>query len=181
MNRPTQELLRSFVWPGSSIAIASNISFFPSEGDSNGDEGVFSPQLCVLLSKGFQSILVLYVDLSGPFAGLCFFADQQRYCLRSLVVRQHRVLTLVDLCRTELCPPEPQNERIILVISVASGPGWPKALAFKESWATGDARHHWCLLRHQTPQASWTIAVIASVDSTAFGLMLTFLKECVES
>ena len=85
-------------------------------------------------------------------------------------------LMLTVLPPLEFASPEPQNERIILVIFGGLLAGWAKAMAFRYRGSTGDedVLGAYFAVKYLKPVGS--IAIIAAVVSTSFGLILDQIK-----
>ncbi|NQV10014.1 MAG: YitT family protein [Cyanobacteria bacterium] len=162
------------VFAGILYAIALKYFILPSKVILTGTEGI-----ATALSYYFESFnlfIVLYVIFQALLLVFAFARISRVFALRSLVVVGTVVLTLLILPEQSFARPEPQNERIILVIFGGLLAGVAKALAFKNRGSTGDEDiiGAYYATKHLKPVGS--IAVIASVGSTAFGLIVDFLK-----
>jgi uncharacterized membrane-anchored protein YitT (DUF2179 family) len=152
--------LKYFVLPSKVVltgteGIAAALSYF---FESNG--------LFIVLYSLFQIILIIFA----------FIGIGKTFALRSLTVVITVVTLLAILPDLRVADPEPQNERIILVIFGGLLAGVAKALAFRNRGSTGDEDilGAYFAMKYLKPVGS--IAVIAAVISTTFGLSLEFIK-----
>ena len=72
--------------------------------------------------------------------------------------------------------PEPQNERIILVLFGGLLAGVAKAISFKHRGSTGDEDIIGAFFAMKLLKPVGAISIIAAIVSTSFGLSLDFLK-----
>lgn len=161
---------------GAGILYAISLKYFvlPSKVILTGTEGIASALsyyfdnylLFIILYLSFQSILLLFA-----FARVSLV-----FAIRSLIVVVTVVLFLALLPELRFAQPEPQNERIILVIFGGLLAGAAKAIAFKNRGSTGDEDilGAYFAMKYLKPVGS--IAVIAAIGSTTFGLIMDFLK-----
>ncbi|QEG21507.1 YitT family protein [Mariniblastus fucicola] len=162
------------VLAGLMYAVALKYFVLPSKVILTGTEGV-----ATALSYYFESywlFIALYVLFQ---AGLLVFAYKRvsrLFAIRSLVVVGTVVLALVVLPDFRFAQPEPQNERIILVLFGGILAGVAKAMAFTNRGSTGDEDilGAYFAIKYLKPVGS--IAIIASIGSTAFGLTLDLIK-----
>lgn len=155
-------------------AIALKYFVLPSKVILTGMEGIASA-----LSYYFESYwLFIGLYLAFQFVLLTFgFARVSRvFATRSLVVVLTVVLCLALLPEFRFAQPEPQNERILLVIFGGLLAGVAKAIAFKYRGSTGDEDilGAYFAMKYLKPVGS--IAIFAAVGSTTFGLIMDFLK-----
>jgi len=162
------------IFAGLLYAVALKYFVFPSGVILTGSEGIASA-----LSYYFDSTVVFLVLYAVFQAALLVFAYKnisRTFARRSLMVVISVIAGLLVLPELQIAQPEPQNERMILVLFGGLLAGVSKALAFKNRGSTGDedvvAAYY--AMKYLKPVGS--IAVIAAVVSTAFGLSLQLLK-----
>jgi len=155
-------------------AVALKYFVLPSKVILTGTEGI-----ATALSYYFDNywlFIVLYVIFQTGLLVFAFARVSRVFARRSLVVVATVVLALVVLPELRFAQPEPQNERIILVLFGGILAGVAKALAFRNRGSTGDEDilGAYFAIKYLKPVGS--IAVIAAIVSTAFGLALDFIK-----
>lgn len=162
------------VCAGAIYAIALKYFVLPSRVILTGTEGIASAlsyyhgnyQLFIILYLAFHSLLLLFafVRLSRTFA------------FRSMIVVVTVAIFLAVLPELRLAQPEPQNERILLVIFGGLLTGTAKAIAFKSRGSTGDEDilGAYFAMKYLKPVGS--ISVFAAIGSTAFGLVMDYMK-----
>ena len=124
------------VLAGLLYAIALKYFVLPSKVILTGTEGI-----ATALSYYFDSywlFIVLYLVFQTGMLAFAFISVSRVFALRSLVVVAIVVLALVLLPELRFAQPEPQNERIILVLFGGLLAGVAKALAFSNRGSTGD-------------------------------------------
>ena len=146
----------------------------PSKVILTGTEGI-----ATALSYYFESywlFIGLYIVFQAGLLSFAFIRVSKVFALRSLLVVSTVVLSLVVLPELRFAEPEPQNERIILVIFGGILAGLAKAMAFRHRGSTGDedVLGAYFAIKYLKPVGS--IAVIAAIGSTAFGLALDIIK-----
>jgi uncharacterized membrane-anchored protein YitT (DUF2179 family) len=158
------------VLAGLLYAIALKYFVFPAGVILTGTEGI-AVSISYFVDRAWVFI-VLYMVFQ---AGLLVFAYRRigrGFALRSLVVILTVIVGLSVLPGLQFAQPEPQNERLILVLFGGILSGVAKAIAFRNRGSTGDedvvAAYY--ALKYMKPVGS--IAVIAAIVSTAFGLGL---------
>ncbi len=120
----------------------------------------------IILYAVFQSILMIFAHrkISKTFA------------YRSLIVVGTVLVSLLVLPEFRITQPDAYNERIMLVLFGGILAGCAKAVAFKNRGSTGDediiAAYY--AMKYLRPVGS--IAIIAGIISTVFGLALQYLK-----
>jgi len=155
-------------------AIALKYFVLPSKVILTGSEGIAAS-----LSYYFDNYM-LFIILYGIFQfGLlvfAFFNLGRTFALRSMLVVVTVILALAALPELAFAQPEPQNERIILVIFGGLLAGVAKALAFQNSGSTGDEDilAAYFAMKYLKPVGS--IAIFAAIGSTSFGLVLDLIK-----
>ena len=162
------------VGAGLLYAIALKYFVLPSAVVLTGTEGIASA-----LSYYFDAYWLFVVLYSLFQLGLLTFAwlkMPKAFAVRSLITVVTVVVSLVLLPEFSIASPEPENERILLVLFGGILAGAAKALAFRRRGSTGDediiAAYY--AIKHLKPVGH--IAVIAAVFSTAFGLLMALLK-----
>src|SRR5690606_13972416 len=95
---------------------------------------------------------------------------------RSFIVIATVVLCLTFLPNLQVADPDPRNERIILVIFGGLLAGVAKAIAFQRRGSTGDEDLVGAFIAMKYLKPVGSIAIIAGVISTTFGLTLDFIK-----
>ncbi|MBK1831898.1 YitT family protein [Verrucomicrobiaceae bacterium R5-34] len=155
-------------------AIALKYFVLPSKVILTGTEGI-----ATALSYYFESyalFITLYVIFQAGLLCFAFTKVGRVFALRSMVVVGTVVLGLIVLPELRFADPEPQNERIILVLFGGILAGVAKAMAFQNRGSTGDEDilGAYFAIKYLKPVGS--IAVISSIGSTAFGLSMDFLK-----
>ncbi len=171
---PTVRGYVSIVVAGTLYAIALKYFVLPSKVVLTGTEGI-----ATALSYYFDSYLlfiVLYIAFQTALLSFGFWKVGKVFAQRSLVVVVTVVLGLLVLPELRFAQPEPQNERIILVLFGGILAGVAKAIAFKNRGSSGDEDilGAYFAIRFLKPVGS--IAIIASIVSTAFGLAMDFAK-----
>jgi len=158
------------------ILYSFSLKYFvlPSKVVLTGSEGIASA-----LSYFFDShvlFVVLYATFQTILIGFAFAKVGRTFAARSLLVVLTVIMLLAILPDLRLADPDPKNERIILVIFGGLLSGVAKALAFRNRGSTGDEDilGAYYAMKYLKPVGS--IAVIAAVLSTGFGLALDFIK-----
>ena len=171
-----QKLLNYIMVLAAGILYAIALKYFvlPSKVILTGTEGVASALsyfydnywLFIILYLVFQSILLVF----------SFIHLGKVFTFRSLVVVITVVVALALLPDFQFAQPEPQNERIILVIFGGLLAGTAKAIAFRNQGSTGDEDilGAYFAMKYLKPVGS--VAVISAIFSTAFGLGMDYLK-----
>lgn len=162
------------VLAGLLYAIALKYFVLPSKVILTGTEGI-----ATALSYYFESyglFIVLYGVFQAGLLGFAFARVSRVFALRSLVVVGVVVLSLVVLPELRFAQPEPQNERIILVLFGGILSGVAKALAFSNRGSTGDEDILGAYFATKYLKPVGSIAIVAAVISTAFGLGMDLFK-----
>jgi uncharacterized membrane-anchored protein YitT (DUF2179 family) len=162
------------VFAGVLYAIALKYFIFPAGVILTGSEGIASA-----LSYYFESttvFLILYTIFQAALLSFAYKKISRTFARRSLIVVISVIIGMLLLPELQIAQPEPQNERMILVLFGGLLVGVSKAVAFKNRGSTGDedvvAAYY--AMKYLKPVGS--IAVIAAIVSTAFGLTLQLLK-----
>ena len=159
---------------GMLYAIALKYFVLPSQVILTGTEGI-----AATLSYYFDSywlFIILYLVFQLILISFAFARVSRVFALRSLIVVVTVVVALAVLPELRFAQPEPQNERIILVIFGGLLAGVAKAIAFQNRGSTGDEDilGAYFAMKYLKPVGS--IAIIAAVGSTAFGLAMVMFK-----
>lgn len=164
----------SLLLAGSLYAFALKYFILPSKVILTGTEGISAA-----LSYYFESetlFLILYSAFQFALITFAFFAVGRLFALRTLVI----VLTVVGLLSIlpplNIAAPEPENERIILVIFGGLIAGVAKALAFRSRGSTGDEDIPGAYFASRYLKPVGFIGIIAAIISTSFGLLMDYLK-----
>ena len=164
----------SIVGAGWLYAVALKYFVLPSKVILTGTEGVAAS-----VSYYFDSywlFIVLYLLFQSVLLAFAFARVSRVFAWRSLVVVATVVVALAVLPELRFAEPEPQNERIILVLFGGLLAGVAKAVAFRRRGSTGDEDilAAYFAMKYLKPVGS--IAILAAVGSTSFGLLLDVIK-----
>jgi uncharacterized membrane-anchored protein YitT (DUF2179 family) len=173
MHQRLQDYL-SILAAGVLYAIALKYFVLPSKIILTGTEGIASS-----LSYYFDNYLLfigLYLVFQLVLLIFAFAKVSRVFALRSLFTVTTVVIGLTLLPEFQFAQPEPQNERIILVIFGGLLAGVAKALAFRSRGSTGDEDILGAYFAMKYLKPVGHIAVFAAVGSTGFGLFMEFLK-----
>ena len=161
---------------GAGVLYAVALKYFvlPSKVILTGTEGIASA-----LSYYFDSywlFIILYLIFQVFLLGFGLAKVSRAFTTRSMIVVATVVLFLTILPELRFAQPDPQNERIILVIFGGILAGVAKAIAFRYRGSTGDEDilAAYFAMKYLKPVGS--IAVFAAIGSTTFGLIMAFLK-----
>ena len=162
------------VCAGILYAIALKYFVLPSKVILTGTEGIAST-----LSYYFDSyslFIILYLIFQLALLIFAFIRVSRIFAIRSLIVVATVTLFLAILPELRFAQPEPQNERLILVLFGGLLAGVAKAIAFQKRGSTGDEDilGAYFAMKYLKPVGS--IAVFAAAGSTAFGLFMDFIK-----
>ena len=155
-------------------AVALKYFVLPSKVILTGTEGVASA-----LSYYFESywlFIILYLVFQTVLLGFGFAHVSRTFATRSLIVVAVVTICLAFFPELRFAQPEPQNERIILVIFGGLLAGVAKAMAFQHRGSTGDEDILAAYFAMKFLKPVGYISVIAAVGSTTFGLIMDFLK-----
>ena len=158
------------------VLYAVSLKYFvlPSRVILTGTEGI-----ATALSYYFDSyplFIILYVVFQAVLMVFAFARVSGKFAARSLLVVLTVVICLTFLPELRFARPEPENERIILVIFGGLLAGVAKAIAFKNRGSTGDEDILGAYFAMKYLQPVGSIAVIAAIGSTSFGLIMEFIK-----
>lgn len=166
--------IASLLFAGLVYAVALKYFVLPSKVILTGSEGI-----AAALSYYFESYTLfigLYVVFQLALLSFAWLKVGRLFAVRSAVVVATVVTALSLLPGLQVADPEPRAERIILVIFGGLLAGVAKAIAFKRRGSTGDEDilGAYFAVKYLRPVGS--IAIIAAVVSTAFGLGTDLLK-----
>jgi len=162
------------VTAGLLYAIALKYFVLPSQVVLTGTEGIASA-----LSYYYDSywlFIGLYVAFQALLIAFAFAKVSRSFAVRSALAVTTVFVTLILLPELRFAQPEPQNERIILVLFGGILAGFAKALAFKNRGSTGDEDILGAYFARKYLKPVGSIAIIAAVVSTTFGLTLDLFK-----
>lgn len=162
------------LFAGALYAVALKYFVLPSKVILTGTEGI-----AAALSYYFDSyplFVYLYLFFQSTLLIFAFMRVSRVFAIRSFLVIATVVLLLAILPELQFAQPEPQNERIILVIFGGLLAGVAKAVAFRYRGSTGDEDILGAYFAMKYLKPVGAIAVIAATGSTAFGLLMDFLK-----
>ncbi|QDU42648.1 hypothetical protein Mal52_11150 [Symmachiella dynata] len=159
---------------GALYAVALKYFVLPSKVILTGTEGI-----ATALSYYFDSywlFIGLYVLFQSALLVFAFARVSRVFAQRSLLVVGTVVVGLAVLPELRFAQPEPQNERIILVLFGGLLAGVAKALAFRNRGSTGDEDilGAYFAVKYLKPVGS--IAIVAAIGSTTFGLVMDLIK-----
>lgn len=155
-------------------AIALAYFVLPSRVILTGTEGI-----ATALSYYVESdivFVVLYLVFQAILLGFGFARVSRAFALRSLLVVITVASVLLLLPELRFAHPEPQNERIILVLFGGILAGTAKALAFRSRGSTGDEDVLGAYFATKYLKPVGSISIIAAIGSTAFGLGAELIK-----
>lgn len=164
----------TLVAAGLLYAVALKYFVLPSRVILTGTEGI-----AAALSYYFDSyatFIVLYLAFQAALITFAFVRVSRVFAVRTLLVVGTVVALLAVLPELKFAQPEPQNERIILVIFGGILAGVAKAIAFRQRGSTGDEDVLGAYFAMKYLKPVGHIGVLAAVVSTAFGLGLDLLK-----
>jgi len=159
---------------GIMYAIALKYFVLPSKVILTGTEGI-----ATALSYYFESywlFIGLYLIFQSVLLAFAFTRVSRVFAQRSLLVVVTVVVGLAVLPELQFAQPEPQNERIILVLFGGLLAGVAKALAFTRRGSTGDEDILGAYFAAKYLKPVGSIAIFAAIGSTTFGLMMDLIK-----
>lgn len=162
------------VLAGLLYAIALKYFVLPSRVILTGTEGI-----ATALSYYFESyslFVALYVVFQIVLLAFGFARVSKVFAVRSLAVVATVILALLLLPDFRFAQPEPQNERIILVLFGGLLAGVAKAIAFTNRGSTGDEDILGAYFATKYLKPVGSISIIAAIVSTTFGLAMELFK-----
>ncbi|WP_343226003.1 YitT family protein [Luteolibacter marinus] len=155
-------------------ACALKYFVFPAEVILTGFEGIAA-------ATGYffgdpRLFLVIYIAAQAVLAAFAFFKISRTFAVRTMLTVGAVVAGLAFLPALEFANPEPQNERILLVLFGGILAGLAKALSLRLRGSTGDEDilGAWFAMKYLKPVGN--VAIAAAAVSTTYGLILAFLK-----
>lgn len=170
--KPT-EVLYAIV-AGLIYAIALKYFVFPSGVILTGTEGI-----AVSIAYYFDETLyfvILYMLFQIILITFAYKKISRGFAIRSAIVVGTVIICVLLLPEMRFADPEPQNERITLVLFGGIIAGFAKGVAFKNRGSTGDEDIVAAFFAMKYLRPVGSIAILAGVISTAFGLLLQYLK-----
>lgn len=164
----------SILSAGVIYAIALKYFVLPSKVILTGTEGI-----AAALSYYFDSyalFLCLYLVFQSILLLFAFARVSRVFAVRSLLTVATVTVCLAILPDFLFAQPEPQNERIILVLFGGLLAGVAKALAFRSRGSTGDEDILGAYFAMKYLKPVGYIAILAAVGSTVFGLAMEYFK-----
>ena len=155
-------------------ACALKYFILPSEVILTGTEGIAASVSYYL--ESYPLFIVLYLCFQAVLLVFAFFKVSRMFALRTFTVVATVTAALAFLPELIFAQPEPQNERIILVIFGGLLAGAAKALAFRNSGSSGDEDILGAYFAMKYLKPVGFIAVFAGIGSTSFGLVMNILK-----
>ena len=159
---------------GIMYAIALKYFVIPAEVILTGSEGI-----AVSISYYLDStavFIVLYAVFQSMLLTFAYRKISKLFAIRSLIVVMTVILSLLLLPDFQITQPGAYNERIMLVLFGGILAGASKALAFKNRGSTGDEDIVAAYYAMKFLKPVGSIAILAGVVSTGFGLLLQYLK-----
>ena len=155
-------------------AISLKYFVLPSKVILTGTEGIASA-----LSYYFESynlFVILYAIFHLGLISFSLSKISRPFATRSFVVVITVAIWLLILPTLKFAQPEPQNERIILVLFGGLLTGAAKSIAFSNRGSTGDEDIIGAFVSARTGKSVGSIGIIAAMASTTFGIALSLLK-----
>ncbi len=155
-------------------AIALKYFIIPGGVILTGFEGI-----AVALSYYFESsalFVVLYAIFQSILLVFAYRRISKTFALRSIIVVSTVIGSLLLLPSFTISQPGAVNERIMLVLFGGILAGCAKAVAFKNRGSTGDEDILAAFFAMKYLKPVGSVAIIAGIVSTVFGLGLQLLK-----
>ena len=162
----------AILFAGLMYAAALKYFVLPTRIVLTGTEGLAAATSYYFQSSGL--FIVLYLVFQLALIGFAFTKVGRVFAVRSLVVVATVVAGLSVLPDLQFGSPESENERLTLVIFGGLIAGVAKAIAFQHRGSTGDEDILGAFFAMKYLKPVGSIAVIAAVISTAYGLSLEF-------
>jgi uncharacterized membrane-anchored protein YitT (DUF2179 family) len=155
-------------------AVALKYFVFPAKVILTGFEGIAAatayfhdqPWLFLLIYAISQAILIIFA----------FAKISKTFAFRTMLTVGAVIAGLWVLPPLEFASPEPQNERILLVLFGGILAGLAKAASLRLRGSTGDEDVLAAYFAMRFLKPVGTIAILAAVVSTAYGLTLDFIR-----
>lgn len=162
------------IFAGILYGVALKYFVLPSQVILTGTEGIAAS-----LSYYFNNywlFIALYLLFQSALLIFALIRVSRIFALRSFAVVATVVTALALLPELRFAQPEPQNERIILVIFGGLLAGVAKAVAFQNRGSTGDEDILGAYFAMKYLKPVGLIGIFSAVGSTTFGLVMNLLK-----
>ena len=171
--RPLFECL-GVVGAGLLYACALKYFVFPAKVILTGFEGIAAATAYFFDQP--HLFLILYIAAQAVLTVFAFAKISRTFAMRTMLTVGSVVAGLAFLPALEFANPEPQNERIMLVLFGGILAGLAKAISLRLRGSTGDEDilAAWFAMRYLKPVGN--IAIGAATVSTLYGLTLAYLK-----
>ena len=120
--------------------------------------------------------LLIYAVAQTILIGFAFAKISRTFAFRTMLTVGAVIAGLWFLPALEFASPEPQNERILLVLFGGILAGLAKAASLRLRGSTGDEDILAAYFAMKYLKPVGTIAIIAAIVSTAYGLSLDFIR-----
>ncbi|WP_053228249.1 YitT family protein [Spirochaeta cellobiosiphila] len=155
-------------------AFAIKYFIMPSGIIMTGTEGIAlassyffeSDRLFILLYIIFQFLLLIF----------SFVKIGKIFSIKTMLTLVTVSLLLIFLPSLEVASPEPENERLVLVLFGAIVSGIGKALSLMNRGSTGDEDIIGVYFSEKLRKPVGTISIVAGIISMSYGLLLNYLK-----
>lgn len=168
-------VLESLATMGAGLLYAFALKWFvfPAKVILTGTEGIAASLAYYFKSPSL--FLVLYAVAQCGLIAFAFAKISRVFAFRTMLTVGTVIVALAFLPEMRFASPESQNERILLVLFGGILAGLAKAISLRMRGSTGDEDilGAYFAMKYLKPVGS--IAVIAAVVSTVFGLSLDFL------
>ncbi|MBU51817.1 MAG: hypothetical protein CL920_24265 [Deltaproteobacteria bacterium] len=172
----TKNILTYLTLLSAGLLYAAALKYFvlPSKVILTGTEGI-AASISYFVQKDWIFILLYTVFQAGLIA-FAYRSISKPFAIKSLIVVVTVILTLLILPDLHVAKPEPENERILLVIFGGILAGIAKAIAFRQRGSTGDEDILGAFFATKYLKPVGYIAIISAVVSTTFGLGLKLIE-----
>lgn len=155
-------------------AVALKYFVFPAKVILTGFEGI-AAATAYFFDRPLWFLLI-YAVAQTLLTVFAFFRISRIFALRTMLTVGTVIAALAVLPEMEFASPEPQNERILLVLFGGILAGLAKAMSLRLRGSTGDedVLAAWFAMRYLKPVGR--VAILAAAVSTAYGLALEFAK-----
>ncbi len=155
-------------------ACALKYFVFPAKVILTGFEGIAAAT--AYFSENPALFFVIYIASQAVLVLFAFLKIGRVFAIRTMLTVGSVVAGLAFLPQMEFANPEPQNERILLVLFGGILAGLAKAMSLRLRGSTGDEDivAAWFAMKYLKPVGN--VAVAAAAVSTVYGLTLSFIK-----
>ncbi len=173
---PVRHLLECIGTMGAGLVYAISLKYFvfPAKVILTGFEGIASATAYFFDSDWM--FLTIYAVTQAFLIAFAFAKISKTFAFRTLLTVGAVVLGLWLLPTLEFASPEPQNERIILVLFGGILAGLAKAISLRLRGSTGDEDVLAAYFAMKYLKPVGTIAIAAATVSTIYGLSLEFIQ-----